>query len=232
MPWVHCFSIGLMPWVHCLSIGLMPWVHCLSIGFNATGSLPFIWLNATGSLPLSIAFIALSWVHCLSHRDTPFPTCLTAPQCLSRRPICLYGSPFAFWRPICLLAPTFASLAPNMPLWHPICLWRPIYLLAPTFAFWHPIAKFPMTVSGSQKGPHPERWNLCFGGHISSLSNDTPFFCQLFHWPAQFIECHTPFIFANYPIGWRNLLNATINYSIRPAQFIIECRATANIPFG
>jgi hypothetical protein len=81
--------------------------------------------------------------------------------------------------------------------------WRPIYLLAPTFA---------------SLAPH--------------LSDDTPFFCQLFHWPAQFIECHTPFIFANYPIGWRNLLNATINYSIRPAQFIIECRATANIPFG
>jgi hypothetical protein len=58
------------------------------------------------------------------------------------------------------------------------------------------------------------------------------YFCQLFHWPAQFIECHTPFIFANYPIGRRNLLNATINYSTRPAQFIIECRATANIPFG
>jgi hypothetical protein len=104
----------------------------------------------------------------------------------------------------------FAFWRPHLPLWHPICLygtqfafWRPIYLLAPTFA---------------SLAPH--------------LSDDTPFFCQLFHWPAQFIECHTPFIFANYPIGWRNLLNATINYSIRPAQFIIECRATANIPFG
>jgi len=29
-------------------------------------------------------------------------------------------------------------------------------------------------IFGSQKGPHPERWYLCFGENISSWSNDTP----------------------------------------------------------
>ncbi len=35
----------------------------------------------------------------------------------------------------------------------------------------------------------------------------TFYFCQLFHWPVQFIECHTPTIL----LGWRNsLLNARL----------------------
>ncbi len=51
----------------------------------------------------------------------------------------------------------------------PFAFWHPICLLAPPFAFRHPHS------IGSQKGPHPERWHLCFGEHISSLSNDTPY---------------------------------------------------------
>ena len=29
----------------------------------------------------------------------------------------------------------------------------------------------PTTLFGSQKGPHPERWNLCFGEHIICISH-------------------------------------------------------------
>ena len=81
----------------------------------------------------------------------------------------------------------YASMAPHLPFGAHICLFgSPFAFMAPHLPFGTP------HFLGSQKGLHPERWNLCFGVHISGLSNDTPFFFrQLFHWPAQFlIGCH------------------------------------------
>ncbi len=95
-----------------------------------------------------------------------------------------YGASHAFWRPICLYG------TPYLPFVAHICLFgSPFAFMAPHSPFGTP------HFLGSQKWLHPDRWNLCFGEHISGLSNDTPFFFlffrQLFHWPAQFlIECH------------------------------------------
>ena len=110
----------------CLSIGLNATGSLPFILSNATGSLPFIWLNAMGSLPFQLAsmplvpclsFGLMPRVHCHFHlASLPYLGYIACPTGVPHLPL---------WRPICLFGTPFAFMAPHLPFGAPYAFCRP-----------------------------------------------------------------------------------------------------------